>query len=122
MDKKALLDLLNRLRTVNDDFFTGRRAITLDIDYDQQSDVMYIAFDAPRPALGVSTDEGIIIRYDAETLRIVGFTIPSFQRHFLPQYPEFCFLLTRPTHEHYAADAAALSRTTSTLLTPSMAM
>jgi hypothetical protein len=119
MDQKAIVNLLSRLRTVNEDFFSGRRPVTLDVDYDEHGDVIYIAFDAPRPAIGVSADAGMIIRYDPETFHIVGFTITSFKRYFLERYPEFCFLLpgTPQRQPPHPASAAALSRTTATLMT-----
>ena len=69
-----------------------------------------------------------MLRYDADTMKIVGFTITAFRQYFLPRYPEFCFLLDmveKPRHAQKAGaiprqeayQAAALSRTTSSLIT-----
>lgn len=126
MDEKSILALLGRLRVENNDFFTGQRQMTLDLDYDEQGDVMYIAFDAPRPAVSVSIDSGMIVRYNPTTFQIVGFTITSFKGYFLARFPEFCFLLHEqapksPVSDARPANVAALSRTTSTLFTAYMA-
>ena len=43
--------------------------------YDEKADVLYISIGAPRPAVGVEIDNGVIVRYDEDTNEIVGITI-----------------------------------------------
>ena len=43
--------------------------------YDEGADVLYISLGAPRPAVGVEIENGVIVRYDEETNEIVGVTL-----------------------------------------------
>jgi len=44
-------------------------------DYDDEADVLYLAFGKPRPAVGVDMGDGVIIRFDETAREIVGLTI-----------------------------------------------
>jgi uncharacterized protein YuzE len=45
-------------------------------EYDDEADVLYLwRGKQPRPAIGLTTDEGHVVRLDEETGEIVGFTI-----------------------------------------------
>ncbi|HYL64002.1 MAG TPA: DUF2283 domain-containing protein [Candidatus Methylomirabilis sp.] len=54
----------------------------LKINYDPQGDVLYCSFGEPREAIGVETDEGIILRQDPETDDVVGITVVDFSKRF----------------------------------------
>ena len=43
--------------------------------YDEGADVLYISLGAPKPAVGVEIENGVIVRYDEETNVIVGVTL-----------------------------------------------
>jgi uncharacterized protein YuzE len=48
---------------------------TFDWEYDVEADVLYLSQGEPREAIGVDAGEGLILRYDAATERLVGLTI-----------------------------------------------
>ncbi len=48
-------------------------------DYDQEADVLYLAFGDPVPAYGQHLDEDILLRYSAENDEIVGITVIGFK-------------------------------------------
>jgi len=51
----------------------------LDIDYDKDADVLYISFGAPQSASDSTIlNNDIILHYKGE--RIIGITVPSFQK------------------------------------------
>jgi uncharacterized protein YuzE len=43
--------------------------------YDAEADTLYVSFGAPRPAVGIDIGEGMIVRYDETTRKVVGVTI-----------------------------------------------
>jgi uncharacterized protein YuzE len=47
----------------------------LHLDYDEDGDVLYIAFGGPKPAIGVDVGEGVIVRYDEKRKEVIGLTI-----------------------------------------------
>ena len=47
----------------------------LHLDYDEDGDVLYLAFGRPKPALGVDIGEGVVVRYDEKKKEVVGLTI-----------------------------------------------
>jgi len=48
----------------------------LGFSYDDTADVLYLwRGDAPRPAISLTTDEGIVVRFDEDSGELVGFTI-----------------------------------------------
>jgi len=48
---------------------------TLNWEYDDGADVLYISVGEPRPALGTDIGEGLIVRYDEKEREIVGLTV-----------------------------------------------
>ncbi|MCK9596623.1 DUF2283 domain-containing protein [Candidatus Pacearchaeota archaeon] len=51
------------------------------INYDRESDVLYISFvEPPVPAICDEVEEGILVRHDMNTDAIVGVTIIDFQK------------------------------------------
>ena len=48
---------------------------SLNWDYDEEADVLYISTGKPRPAVGKDIGEGVIVRYDEKARETVGITI-----------------------------------------------
>lgn len=59
---------------------SGRQSGSVDMHYDKQRDVLYIALGSARPAYGIPDEElpNVILRYDLETNELVGATIVRF--------------------------------------------
>jgi len=55
----------------------------LNIRYDDEADVLYIAFGEPRPAIGVEVTAGDVVRIDAASGEIVGITIIDFKDRYM---------------------------------------
>ena len=60
----------------------------LTVSYDKDADVLYITEGKPREAIGEMMDNGIIVRRDAKTKVIIGFTIVDFTEHFSNDKPQ----------------------------------
>ncbi len=56
------------------------RKESLDWEYDEEADVLYISLGKPEPAEGVDIGEGIIVRIKPETKEVVGLTIIGFSK------------------------------------------
>ena len=56
---------------------------TLNIDYDQGADVLYISFGKPKPAICVEVNKGDLVRVDAYTDKIIGITIIDFKKRYM---------------------------------------
>jgi len=54
----------------------------LNFDYDQESDVLYCSFGRPVRAIGHEIAEGVVIRVDETTNKVVGITLTDFSRRF----------------------------------------
>ncbi len=48
------------------------------ISYDNDTDVIYISFGQPRPAISEETEDGILIRHDPDTNEVIDLTIIDF--------------------------------------------
>jgi uncharacterized protein YuzE len=48
---------------------------SLNWEYDEDADVLYISAGEPRPAVGKDIGDGVIVRYDEKAREIVGITI-----------------------------------------------
>jgi len=56
------------------------RKESLDWEYDEEADVLYISLGKPEPAEGIDIGEGIIVRIKPETNEVVGLTIMGFSK------------------------------------------
>jgi uncharacterized protein YuzE len=45
------------------------------MQYDEEADVLCLAFQQPRPALGIDIGEGVVLRFDEKKKEVVGLTI-----------------------------------------------
>jgi len=48
---------------------------TINWEYDEEADVLYLSVGEPRKALGLDIGEGVIIRYDETERAVVGLTV-----------------------------------------------
>ena len=56
---------------------------SLNWEYDEEADVLYISVGKPRPAVGVDIGEGVVVRYDEKKKEVVGLTIIGFRTRTL---------------------------------------
>ena len=56
---------------------------SLNWEYDEEADVLYISVGKPRSAVGVDIGEGVVVRYDKVKKEVVGLTIIGFQARTL---------------------------------------
>jgi uncharacterized protein YuzE len=52
-----------------------KKGAPLDWEYDGDADTLYISFGKLNPALGVDVGEGVIVRYDEKSRKVVGLTL-----------------------------------------------
>lgn len=52
----------------------------LKVNYDIESDVLYLSFGEPRPSFTKTFDDGVYVRYDLETEVLTGITIVDFSK------------------------------------------
>lgn len=48
---------------------------TLNWDYDEEADVLYLSMGDPRPAIGIDIGEGLVVRFDETEQSVVGLTV-----------------------------------------------
>ncbi len=56
---------------------------TINWDYDEEADVLYLSVGEPRPAVGVDIGEGVILRYDEARREMVGLTLIGLRARLL---------------------------------------
>jgi uncharacterized protein YuzE len=56
---------------------------TLNWEYDEEADVLYLSIGEPRPAVGTDIGDGVIVRYDEKKKDVVGITIMGFRARTL---------------------------------------
>ncbi len=54
----------------------------LSFSYDKRADVLYISIGKPKKAISREIQDGILIRFDPKTKKIVGLTIIDFAARF----------------------------------------
>ncbi len=75
------------------------------ISYDEEFDIFLIAFGRSTRAITEEIRDGLYARVDPESLKIVGFEILGFRRHYLKAHPEY-----RPHFEALFERAPMLTR------------
>lgn len=58
---------------------------SLNWEYDEDADVLYISAGEPRPAVGKDIGEGVIVRFDETAREIVGITIVGLMARMAAQ-------------------------------------
>jgi uncharacterized protein YuzE len=55
------------------------RPTTIDWDYDEDADVLYLSIGEPKPAIGIDIGDGLVLRYDESQHEVVGLTVIGLQ-------------------------------------------
>ena len=71
------------------DSFDPRRFV---LDYDKDTDIMYVRHAQPRPGTNIDISEEVWLRIEPETGEILGFEIDDFELVFLKRHPELAAL------------------------------
>lgn len=56
---------------------------TLNWDYDEDADVLYLSVNKPQPAIGIDIGEGLVLRYNEAENSVVGLTIIGLRSRLL---------------------------------------
>lgn len=64
------------------------RKPSLNWEYDEESNVLYISAGKPRPAIGTDISDGVVDRYDNKKKEVVGLTIIGFRARTLQNLSE----------------------------------
>ena len=56
---------------------------SLNWEYDEEADVLYISVGKPRPAVGLDIGQGVVVRYDQKKHEVVGLSILGFRARTL---------------------------------------
>ena len=65
----------------------------LTFKYDEHADVLYISVGQPKPAVSEELEDGVVVRLDPRTKKIVGLTIIDFRTVFLKAPKRLPFVL-----------------------------
>ena len=63
------------------------KATSLDWDYDEEADVLYLSMGQPGPALGVDIGDGVVLRYDEARREVVGLTLIGLRERLMRSLP-----------------------------------
>ena len=61
---------------------------TIDWEYDEEADVLYLSVGAPKPAVGVDIGEGVVVRYDEVKNEVVGLTVLGLRERVTKEIAE----------------------------------
>ena len=84
-------ELIQRVAKANPAWPERIRRAATDIQFDRAVDILYVAYGEPGEAFSIPTgspDEGVYLRVDLETYRIVGIEAFDFRGAFLPAHPD----------------------------------
>ena len=56
---------------------------TVDWEYDDEADVLYLSMGKPKPAVGIDIGEGVVVRYDEANNEVVGLTVLGLRERIL---------------------------------------
>ncbi|MBN2097562.1 MAG: DUF2283 domain-containing protein [Candidatus Omnitrophica bacterium] len=59
----------------------------LKISYDKDADTFYLSLGSPKRAVCETLDNGVVIRRDSKSNKIVGLTVIDFEKHFSKYKP-----------------------------------
>lgn len=68
----------------------------LKISYDKDADTLYLSLGSPKRAVCETLDNGVVIRRERKTNKVIGLTVVDFERHFSKYKP-------RPLDTHLSA-------------------
>ena len=61
---------------------------TIDWEYDEEADVLYLSVGTPKPAVGVDIGEGVVVRYDEVNNEVVGLTVLGLRERVIKEIAE----------------------------------
>ena len=61
---------------------------TIDWEYDEEADVLYLFVGTPKPAVGVDIGEGVVVRYDEVNNEVVGLTVLGLRERVIKEIAE----------------------------------
>ena len=56
---------------------------TVDWEYDDEADVLYLSIGKPKPAVGIDIGDGVVVRYDEANNEVVGLTVLGLRERIL---------------------------------------
>ena len=59
------------------------RGQTIDWEYDEEADVLYLSIGEPKKAVGVDIGQGVVVRYDEKKREVVGLTVLGVRARLL---------------------------------------
>jgi uncharacterized protein YuzE len=59
------------------------RPASINWDYDEDADVLYLSLGEPRPAVGIDIGDGLVLRYDEERHEVAGLTVIGLRQRLL---------------------------------------
>ena len=62
---------------------------TIDWEYDEEADVLYLFVGTPKPAVGVDIGEGVVVRYDEVNNEVVGLTVLGLRERVIKEIAEY---------------------------------
>ena len=61
---------------------------TIDWEYDEEADVLYLSVGMPKPAVGVDIGEEVVVRYDEVNNEVVGLTVLGLRERVIKEIAE----------------------------------
>ena len=90
-DKLTLQEIHSR----NSDLAERLEASSLRVSYDEEFDIFMLTIGEPQPAITEEIVDGLQLRLEPDSLKLLGFEILRFKSRYLKANPEFA--------EHFAA-------------------
>ncbi|MGH2558192.1 MAG: DUF2283 domain-containing protein [Thermomicrobiales bacterium] len=59
------------------------RPETINWEYDEEADVLYLSVGEPRPAVGIDIGDGLILRFDEAESEVAGLTVIGLRERLL---------------------------------------
>ena len=56
---------------------------TVDWEYDDEADVLYLSIGKPKPAVGIDIGDGVVVRYDEANNEVLGLTVLGLRERIL---------------------------------------
>ena len=61
---------------------------TIEWEYDEEADVLYLSVGTPKPAVGVDIGEGVVVRYDEVNNEVIGLTVLGLRERVIKEIAE----------------------------------
>jgi len=73
----------------NADFEEAVKGLKVTVTYDEEFDIFLLTLGEPQEAITEEIGDGLQVRLDPASLKILGFEILCFQQRYLKAHPEF---------------------------------